>query len=146
MIFMKLNTKYYGEREYNEKDVVTFKKGIPGFEDLKNFILFSVEDDEMFNILQSIEDPSTGIIVASPFCLVKNYEFKLDDEKKKELQIGSYEDILVVNTVTLNSKLENITMNLKAPIIINIKMRLGEQIILDNPNYPIKYPLFKGGV
>ncbi|AWI07711.1 flagellar assembly protein FliW [Clostridium drakei] len=143
---MKLNTKYYGEREYNEKDVVTFKKGIPGFEDLKNFILFSVEDDEMFNILQSIEDPSTGIIVASPFCLVKNYEFKLDDEKKKELQIGSYEDILVVNTVTLNSKLENITMNLKAPIIINIKMRLGEQIILDNPNYPIKYPLFKGGV
>jgi flagellar assembly factor FliW len=64
----------------------------------------------------------------------------------KRLEINKNEDILVVNIVTLNSKLENITMNLRAPIIINIKEKLGEQIILNNEEYLIKYPMFKENV
>lgn len=143
---MKVNTKYHGEVEYEEKDVITFKKGLPGFEGLKKFILFPVEDNEVFSVLHSIEDENTGLVVTSPFNVLKDYEFKLDEEKMKELQIESHENVIVLNTVTLSSAVENITMNLKAPIIINIKMQLGEQIILDNPEYLIKYPLFKGGV
>ncbi len=63
-----------------------------------------------------------------------------------ELNIKDNKDVLVVNTVTLNSKLENITINLKAPIVINTNDKIGEQLILDNVDYPIKYPLFKGEV
>lgn len=143
---MKINTKYHGEIEYEEKNVITFKKGIPGFEGLKKFILFPVEDNEVFSILHSIEDKNIGLIVISPFNVVEDYEFKLDEEKTKELQIESYENVMVLNTVTLSTEVENITINLKAPIVINIKMKLGEQIILDNPKYSIKYPLSKGGV
>lgn len=146
MIFMKINTKYHGEIEYEEKDIITFKKGLPGLEGLKKFILFPVEDNEMFSILHSIEDENTGLVVTSPFNVLNDYEFKLDEEKMKELQIESHENVIVLNTVTLSSTVENITINLKAPIIINIKMKLGEQIILDNSNYLIKYPAFKGGV
>ncbi|MBC2582578.1 flagellar assembly protein FliW [Clostridium sp. DJ247] len=138
---MKLNTKYHGIKEYEEKDIITFNKGIPGFEELKKFILFSVAENEVFNILHSIEDESTGIVVVSPFLTVKDYEFKIDEEKICELEIDSHEDVLVLNTVTLSSKIQDITINLKAPIIINIKKKLGEQIILDNPNYSIKHPL-----
>ena len=50
--------------------------------------------------------------------------------KRKELQIEGEEDIVVMNTVTINSNLQKVTINLKAPIIINIKIKLGEQIIL----------------
>lgn len=32
---MKLNTKYHGCIEYEEKDVIYFQKGIPGFERIK---------------------------------------------------------------------------------------------------------------
>ncbi|MDW8799703.1 flagellar assembly protein FliW [Clostridium sp. A1-XYC3] len=143
---MKLNTKYHGVREFEEKNVINFKKGIPGFEELKKFILFNVEDNEVFSILQSIEDMAIGLVVISPFNLVKDYELKLDEEKVSELKIEKPEDVLVLNTVTLNSKVENITVNLKAPIIINIKNNLGEQIILDNPNYVIKHPLYKNNM
>ncbi|MCT8976139.1 flagellar assembly protein FliW [Clostridium sp. CX1] len=139
---MKLNTKYHGVREFEEKDIITFKKGLPGFEQLKKFILFTVEDNEVFSILQSTEDMNIGLIVISPFNLIKDYELKLDEEKTSELKIERAEEVLVLNTVTLNSKVENITVNLKAPIIINIKSNLGEQIILDNPNYVIKHPLY----
>lgn len=140
---MKLNTKYHGIKEYKEEDIITFKKGLPGFEDLKKYILFPTEENELFNILHSIENEELGLIVISPFEIIKDYEFKLSDEKLKELKIILPEEVLVLNTVTLSSKIENITTNLKAPIIINIKERLGEQIILDNEKYKIKHPLWR---
>lgn len=140
---MKLNTKYHGVKEYEEKDIVEFKKGLPGFEKLKKFILFPVEENEVFSILHSVEDEDIGIVVVSPFLFIKDYEFDLKEEKAKELELESHEDVFILNTVTLSSKIEDITINLKAPIVINIKRRLGEQIILDNPNYDIKYPLFR---
>ncbi|MCM8710956.1 flagellar assembly protein FliW [Clostridium sp. SYSU_GA19001] len=141
---MKLNTKYHGVREYRSEDIITFKKGLPGFENLKKFILFTVEENELFNILQSIENEEIGIVTISPFTVFEDYEFKLSDEKLKELKITRPEDVLVLNTVTLNSKVENITTNLKAPIVININEKLGEQIIIDNDKYKIKHPLFNG--
>ncbi|WP_368490688.1 flagellar assembly protein FliW [Clostridium sp. BJN0013] len=143
---MKLNTKYHGILEYSEKDIVVFKKGIPGFEHLKKFILVPAEENNLFYILHSVEDSNIGIVVASPFDILRDYEFDLNEDKAAELKIKNEEDIFVVNTVTLNSVLENITINLKAPIVINIKERIGEQLILDKVEYPIKYPLFKGEV
>jgi flagellar assembly factor FliW len=140
---MKINTKYHGIREYSEKDIIIFKKGLPGFESLKRFILFSIEENELFSILHSIEDEGIGLVVMSPFSVVKDYEFKLVDEKLEKLGIETAEDVLVLNTVTVSSVEQNITTNLKAPIIINIKKKLGEQIILDNDGYKIKHPLFK---
>lgn len=139
---MKLDTKYHGVKEFEEKDIINFNKGIPGFEDLKKFILFKVEDNEVFSILHSVEDDSVGLVVVSPFYLIKDYELRLDEEKINELKIDNPEDVLVLNTVTLSQKIENITVNLKAPIIINIKNNLGEQIILDNSKYVIKHPLY----
>jgi flagellar assembly factor FliW len=140
---MKITTKFHGTREYTEEDILTFKKGLPGFEQLKKYILFSVEHNEVFNILQSIEDDTIGLVVTSPFEIVKNYEFKLEDNVIEKLDIKESTDVLVLNTVTLSSKPENITVNLKAPIIINIKEKLGEQIILDKEQYKVKHPLIK---
>ncbi|SKA72715.1 flagellar assembly factor FliW [Clostridium sp. USBA 49] len=140
---MKFNTKYHGVKEFKEEDIIYFKKGLPGFEKLNKFILFSVEENNIFSILHSVENEEIGLVVASPFTIFKDYEFKLSDEKLKELKISSPEDVLVLNTVTLSNNINSITINLKAPIIINIKERLGEQIILDNEKYKIKHPLLK---
>jgi flagellar assembly factor FliW len=140
---MKITTRFHGTKEYEEKDIITFSKGIPGFENLKKFILFPVEENEVFNVLQSIEDVDMGLIVISPFEIVKDYEFKLEDNLIERLNIREPQQVLVVNTVTLNSKVENITVNLKAPIVINIKEGSGEQLILDTAKYSIKHPLIQ---
>jgi flagellar assembly factor FliW len=142
---MELRTKYHGTRQYEENDVITFEKGIPGFENLKKFIIFPAEENNLFYILQSIENINIGIVLVSPFNAIKDYEFKLGDSIISKLMIKNEKDVLVLNTVTLNSRIENITANLKAPIVININRKVGEQIILDNSSYPIKYQLFKEG-
>lgn len=142
---MMLKTNCHGNVEYNEKDLITFKKGLPGFNELRKFILFPVQENEMFSILHSVEDENTGFVVTSPFNVIEAYEFELSDEKSVELAVQSPEDVIVVNTVTLNSDPSKITVNMRAPIVINIKEHLGEQIILNDSQYEIKHPLFEGG-
>ncbi|WP_050606975.1 flagellar assembly protein FliW [Clostridium niameyense] len=140
---MKINTKCYDALNYEEKDAIYFQKGIPGFEKLKKFIIFPVEDNDIFSVFHSIEDENIGIIVISPFHVKKDYEIKLEEDLIKRLKIKNEEEVLILNTVTLSSVVNEITVNLKAPIIINIKEKLGEQIIVDNDNYKIKHPIFK---
>ena len=140
---MKLYTKNYGIKEYNESEIITFPKGIPGFEHLTKFIIFPIEGNPVFNVMHSVEDFAIGLIVVSPFYVMKEYEFKLEDEYINELKIQNESDVLVVNTVCLNKEMKKITTNLKAPIVININSKIGEQLILDNDKYLIKHPLFK---
>jgi flagellar assembly factor FliW len=140
---MELVTKYHGARTYSDEDVIVFKKGLPGFKELKKFIIFPLESNEVFSILHSIEANEVGLVLVSPFTILSDYEFKIPDRDIKELQIDKPEEVLVLTTVTLSSNIENMTTNLKAPIIINIKEKLGEQLILDNDKYKVKEPLFK---
>lgn len=140
---MELNTKYHGIIKYNEDEIINFKKGMPGFQNLKKFILFPVEENNLFSVLHSVEEDNIGFIVVSPFNVEDGYEIELSDSLLNELNIKQEKDVIIFNTVTLSSDIKKITSNLKAPIVINIKDRLGEQIILNDEKYQIKHPLFK---
>lgn len=140
---MELVTKHHGVIEYNDEDIIMFKKGLPGFKELKKFIVFTLESNKDFSVLHSIEDIEVGLVMVSPFAIMKDYEFKIPDSFIEELEIARPEDVLALTTVTLSSNIEKITTNLKAPMIINIKEKLGEQLILDNDKYKIKHTLFK---
>lgn len=98
---------------------------------------------EPYKLLHSLEDEDVGMIVISPYDFFKEYEINLSDEVIKNLNIKSPEEVMIINTVTLNSDPRKITTNLQGPIIINISNNFGEQIIVDNSQYRIKEPLMK---
>lgn len=141
---MNLETLNYGTISYNEENIVVFEKPLLGFNNLKKFVLVEIEQNSMFNLLQSIEEKAVGFIVLSPFSVRQDYEIELDEATIKELEIESHEDVAIMTTVTLNEVAEKTTTNLKAPIIINIKNKKGKQIILNNDKYKIKEPLMGG--
>ncbi|AWZ48164.1 flagellar assembly protein FliW [Clostridiaceae bacterium 14S0207] len=138
---MILKTKYHGDINYDKSEIIKFSKGVLAFEHLKRFIKFPIEGNEVFEILHSVEDPATGFVVASPFFVNNNYELKLSDGTLERLKIDSPEDVLVLGIVNVNSDMEKTTINLRAPVIINIKRKLGEQIILGTEKYKIKTPI-----
>lgn len=123
---------------------VLFKNGIPGLEEYKNYILEKNEELAPFNVLQSKDNEGLGLVVISPFEVMPDYEINLSDSTLKNLHIEEPNEVLLCTTVTLSSDLDNITTNLRAPIVINIKKGLGEQIIVDNDKYKIKHPISKG--
>lgn len=140
---MVFNSKVHGAIEYEEKDILTFNKGILGFEDLRKFILIDLKEYEPFKLFHSLEDDELGLIVTSPYEFFEEYEVKLNDDVIKHLGIKKPEDAIIITTVTLNSDPKKITTNLQGPIVINSLNNLGEQIIIDNSKYKVKEPLMK---
>ncbi len=126
-----------------EDNIITFRHGIPGFEDLKLFSLEDLDGSDVFKILMSVENEDVGFVTICPFDFMKEYEVNLPDSVVAELCVESPSDVLILNIVTLNSDVKKMTANLKAPIIINLKNNQGYQMILDRENYSIKHPLVK---
>lgn len=120
---------------------ILFEKGIPGFESYKNFTINKVEENEKFHMIISKEDSNIGFISISPFEIKNDYEIDLNDEFIEELNIKNPENVLVLCLITLGKTLKESTVNLKAPIIINIKNNKGKQLILQDDKYKIKEPL-----
>ena len=138
---MKFISKIHGEMEYEENNIITFNKGLPGLNELKKFILLDLKEYEPFKLLQSLENDEIALIVTSPYEFFKDYEIKLSEDTIKNLKIDTPDQVSVITTITLNSVVKNITTNLQGPIIINTSNNLGEQIILDNSKYKVKNPL-----
>ena len=140
---MEIISPIHGEMTYEEKDIINFKKGIPGFDELNKFIIKEIEDSS-FKVLQSIDDAELGFVLISPFDVELDYEIKLNSEIRKNLDIKNEKEVALYSLVTLNSKVENITANLRAPLVINIISKKGEQCIIEKEEYKIKHPIVKG--
>lgn len=120
---------------------ILFEKGIPGFEEYKTFIISDIDGNEKLKMITSKEDSNIGFLSISPFKVKKDYEINLNEEIISELKIEKSEDVLVLNLITVGKSLETSTVNLKAPVIINIKNNKGKQLILQDDKYKIKEPL-----
>ncbi len=123
---VNIRTLHFGEIEIPKQNILDFEFGILGFEDLKQFIIVSEEETEPFKWLISIDEPNIGFPIVDPWLLDNNYNpgrgFNLEEDA-------------VFSIVTLGKKDQNMTANLKAPIVINIKENTGKQVILPNEKY-----------
>ena len=139
---MKITTKFLGEIEISEQDILMFEHGLLGLEDEKQFVLLPLDADLPLAMLQSINNTDIGFVVAFPFAFKKDYSFDISEEDREQLQIEKQEDVLTYAIVTMKETLQDSTINLLAPVIINIGTKCGKQIVLqDNKSYPLRYPL-----
>jgi flagellar assembly factor FliW len=138
---MKIETKFFGAVEIDEAQIVEFAHGIPGFENDHKFAVLKHEDSP-FHVLQSVERANLAFIIIELGKVVPDYEIDLPDEVVAELKLEKPEEALVCAIVVLPSDISQATVNLAAPLVINVKEKRGVQIILNNPAYGIKHPLF----
>ena len=139
---MKINTKYHGEMELKEEDILHFEKGIPGFPSQTKFVQIPLTEDGLFQVLQSITDADIGFIITDPFFFKKDYDFVLEDGVVESLEIQRTEEVKVSVIITPQEPFNESTANLQAPVIINISNNKARQVILTNTTYLTKHPLF----
>jgi flagellar assembly factor FliW len=139
-----IQTSMYGEIEVSESSIVTFPVGIPGFEQLKKFVVLQLEDGVPFAYLQSIEEEDIAFVIVDPFLFYPKYDFELSESTIEELAITSQEDVIVWSIVTMKKVIEEATINLIAPIIINAEKQTGKQIILHGSDYTSRHKLISG--
>jgi flagellar assembly factor FliW len=138
---MKVHTRQFGELDINEQEIITFPQGIPGFEDYQRYTFIQSEESLPFVFLQSADNGELCLILTNPFPFMPEYDFKLSPSAQKELDIQEASDVTVWSVVSIREQLSQATLNLLAPIIVNVRNRQARQVILHNTDYRTKHPL-----
>lgn len=137
---MIIETYTMGNLEVNEDQIYYFPKGIPGFDEETNFALIAMPNAP-FWVLQSVKEPGLSFLLGDPFVFYPAYEFELPDDEAEELAIES--EVLVRCILTLKEDIEDSTINLLAPIVMNPTGLTGKQIVLHRAPYHTKHSLLQ---
>ena len=97
--------------------------------------------------MQSLDEPVVALPVMNPLAIKEDYNPMVEDELLKPLGEMTPENTFVLVTVTVPEDIKKITVNLKAPIVINVAERKAAQIIVEGgeEKYPI-YEMIKSGM
>ncbi|MDO4966809.1 MAG: flagellar assembly protein FliW [Lachnospiraceae bacterium] len=141
---MNITTKLFGEIGVDENKLITFASGIVGFPELKDFLLIHDSDSKGgIKWLQSVQEPAFAMPVIDPLVAMDTYNPQVEDEFIKPLGITDETDMLVLVTITVPKNIEEMSVNLRAPIIISGETRKATQIIVDQDEYLVKYPIYE---
>ncbi len=141
---MKIKTKFFGEVEIDESKVIMFKEGLPGFEDMKRFLFMTDEDEKSpFCWLQSIDDINIVFTLFNIFRVLPSYNPNVDIELLNKLGDIKEENLEIYCIANIPNDIKEMTVNLKAPVVINLDNNSAKQIICNNEEYPIKYYIYK---
>ncbi|MEP7361716.1 MAG: flagellar assembly protein FliW [Acidobacteriota bacterium] len=136
-----VKTAFFGEVEYTEDSVVDFPAGLPAFESERSFIRLYPPDYQPLFFLQSLSTPSLSFLAISMQNVMVNYELELSDEDTCLLggpRPATDFDVVALITV---SEQGDVSANLKAPLVIQERDRLGVQAIQSNLAYSFRHPL-----
>ena len=139
----KVDTARFGEIDVEEDKIVHFEQGIPAFEDEHEFLVIPYDAESPYYFMQSLTTPDLAFLLTVPFVFFPDYEFELDDEVLKHLGIKQQEEILIYALITIpGGKVENMTANLMAPVVINTTNMQARQVVLDRSGYTTRHRLF----
>lgn len=147
---MKAVTRLFGTIDVADDKIITMERGMIGFPNLTHFALIFDEEkkDKKFKImwLQSMDDGDVAFPVADPIQIKEDYKPLVNEEIIAPLGDMTEENTYILVTVTVPKRVEDFSVNLKAPIVINMDTNKGAQIITED-DYPVKfkvYDLLKG--
>ncbi len=118
-----------GRRVIDPSTVITFPRGLAGFEEDHEFTLLPIRPDAPLLILQSMTRPEVGLLVADPYSFLESYPVMLGDAEQQLLKVDKSEDTAILVTVSIpEGRPQDAMLNLTGPIIINHHARIGIQI------------------
>ena len=142
---MQIKTELFGEIQIEDNKIITFNNGIIGFTDLRRFTLIvdgDNTDSRKIFWLQSVDDGTFAMPIVDPFAIFDEYNPVVEDEWFRGLGEYAEDDLLVFLTMTVPEDITKMTVNQKAPIIINTKTNQACQIIVDGDEYLIRCPIY----
>jgi flagellar assembly factor FliW len=138
---MLIHTVSFGDLEVPENKIIHFKEGLPGFPQMRRFVVLELDELKPFQYLQALDDPPIALYIINPFIVDPTYEFRLTDSDMEDLNSTNSAGLAVYAVATIPEDPSEATLNLMAPIVINDKDRCGKQVILLESRYSVKHPL-----
>ncbi len=137
---MKTDTKYFGQIEYEKEDVLTFPKGLFGFEEEREFLLLPFSGEGTLFSLQSLRTPALAFVTVDPFTVKADYAPVLQPEELKEMGVEDSHELFFYTLCAVKDPVARSTLNLRCPIAINDN-RQAMQVILEDERYGMRHLL-----
>ncbi|HVA27044.1 MAG TPA: flagellar assembly protein FliW [Candidatus Baltobacteraceae bacterium] len=128
----------FGACAFADTDVIEFPWGLPGFPNLRRWLALTIESAPNFIWLQSIDDVAVAIPTSDPYAIFADYSPKLPPYVVAALDIASASDFTLLGVVVVSEGAEEMTMNLLAPVVINLRTHKARQVMLENSGYSVR--------
>lgn len=138
---MRLETTRFGVLDVDPASIITFTQPIIGFQEYRRFLLLPAPPDSGLFWLQSTDAGDLAFLLMDPRSVVRDYTVTLAAHEKAELAVASSDELGIYTLVVVPEDPKKVRTNLRAPVLINPKQRLGKQTVLDRSEYPIQYLL-----
>jgi len=133
-----LDLPRFGVCTYRQSEVLAFPWGLPGFDSLHRFVALNLPGQEKFVWLQSLDDPSIALPTTDPWAIFPDYEPQLPYYATASLEIARPEDFIVLAVVVVTKGAAEMNVNLLAPIVVNLRSRIGRQVMLETGGYSVR--------
>lgn len=138
---MEVATTRFGTVEIAEDRVITFPRGLLGFQQQRRYCLLQPNDDACFFWLQCVDEPGLAFVVADPAQFFPDFSVPIRPEQMEDLRLKSLDDSQVF--VIVNKVGTALTGNLQGPLVINTLERLGEQMVLAEKKWTTRHELLR---
>ncbi len=145
---MKIETSRFGTIEIPEDKIIQFPSGVFGFPESKRYTLLEHRKGTPFLWFQSVDNGSLAFVLIDPLLIRPDYEIQIGPQDMRDLELAVVPDgiqTLVIVNIVARERIE-MTANLLGPIVINVKKKLGKQIVLSRDEYSIRHPIPANGM
>ena len=119
-------------------DTIRFPQGVPGFESCRGFVLMASDALGPLQCLKAVDGPPASFLVIDPRRVLPDYRCELSALDQARLGVHDQDTLLWLALVTIELD-GTITVNLRAPIVINPAAMVGQQVVPYHCVYPIRY-------
>lgn len=135
---MQISTTRFGSVRIEADDILLFPNGLVGFEHARHWVLLADGENDWVGWLQSISQAELAMPVVSPRRFVPDYQVRVSRRDIAPLELDELAKAYVLSLVSRDEN--QLTMNLKAPLIINLEHHLGRQVVT-NDEQPLQLDL-----
>lgn len=131
-----------GSFQVHDDSIVTFPSGLLGFPDQQRYVILDHDTEAPFKWLQSIEEPALAFVILDPAMFHPDFHIDLPADALAEIRAEEEDELALVVILTIPSDDPGrITANLRGPLAISHKTKLGKQLVLSE-DVPTRHPLF----
>ncbi len=140
---MQIATTRFGSLAVDVDDLLHFPRGVMGFEDCQHWVLLADTKNAAVGWLQSADRPAVALAVVSPRRFAPEYRIRIGQSQLSTLELASASKLYALCAVNRDDG--RCTINLRAPILINLDRRLGCQVVTVDEQ-PLQLDLTKPSV
>lgn len=129
----------FGDFQVPAETVIEIPAGIIGFPHATRYVM--LEHKQPFSWLHAVDDANLAFVVVDGFEFGQQFDVK-PPVGDKDTDFREDDEFAILIIVTVRSDPRLTTANLKAPVFVNMRNRKGVQIIIDDPRYTTRFPLW----